>query len=188
MSERKDPHRARPRAIHSSRPMPRANLGSRPRPRPRPRANLRPESYYTKKIAAREKAVDAELLTIVNEGKYSDRQLEDHEIESRQQTMRNIIKKRTKDKETDKRDAQKRLARRIKAHDKTVKNINLHRKVNTMIHRTNIDEANKDFDARVAQIEQERRAELRRLSDQYGEIDYRQYERVEVLIEEKKTW
>ena len=42
MSNRNNPHRG-PRAI---------------RLRPRPNANLRPESYYTKKIAAREKAAE----------------------------------------------------------------------------------------------------------------------------------
>lgn len=172
MSNRNNPHRG-PRAI---------------RLRPRPNANLRPESYYTKKIAAREKATKGQLLAILKEETYSSRQLDDHEIESRQQTIRNIIKTRAKDKKKDIRDAQTRLARRKKIHAKTIKNMDRHRKLNSLILITNIEEVNADFDARIAKIQQERNVALQRLKKQYHEIDYREYERSQLLVADKMTW
>lgn len=172
MSNRNNPHRG-PRAI---------------RLRPRPNANLRPESYYTKKIAAREKAAEGELLAIMKEETYTNRQLDDYEIEDRQQTMRNIMKTRAKDRKKDRRDAQTRLARRKKIHAKTIKNMDRHRKLNSLILIRNIEEVNADFNARIARIEEQRKVALQRVTTQYHEVDYREFERSQLLVADKKTW
>lgn len=176
----------------SSRPRP----GSRPRSRPRPRsrsrsrsspgANLRPELYYTRKIAAREKASDAELVAVAYEE--TDRQLDFDEEFDKNKKIRDIIVQCQKDRFEDIRQAQTRLKRRKKIYDKTVKNIKRHRKLNSLILLTNIKEVNADFDARIEKDENERRVALQRLNTQYYENDDKQFERERSLAADKRTW
>lgn len=176
--------RSRPRSRPSSRP--RSRSRSRSRPNANANANPRPELYYTRKIAARERAFDAELVAVAYEE--TERQLDFDEEFDKKNKMRKILVQRQKDRLEDIRQAQTRLKRRKKIYNKTVKNIKRHRKLNSLILATNIKEVNADFDARIAKDENERRVALQRLNTQYYENDDKQFERERTLAADKRTW
>jgi hypothetical protein len=152
--------------------------------KPLGKEDMKPEAYFREKIAAREAGVAAYIEELMN----TDRQPDFDELEDQARKVKSALRAQDRDRENDVRKAQRRSTRRQAWNRKFTIDINRHRKLASMLQVTGFEEAGKEYAKGVKRLRRQRSATIRKVKDQYFEDDYAQYERVQALMEIKKTW